>query len=811
MNASGATTNATDLVRRFDQLGIDHVPTVGGKNASLGEMIRELSEQGIRVPNGFATTAGAYRFFIDSTGLNKKIRTILEDLNVDDVQNLQQCGMKIRYSILETPLPDELENAIIAAYQELCRECFRTPNASVAIRSSATAEDLPTASFAGQQETFLNVSGEQPLINACRRCFASLFTDRAIAYREHQGFDHFDVALSIGVQHMVRADIGSSGVIFTVDTESGFADAILINASYGLGENIVQGTVNPDEYCVFKQTLRDGYRPIIKKTLGTKEFKMVTASGGSKSTRNVPVSQKDRMSFAINDDDILQLAQWAIQIEEHYSQRNGRPTPMDIEWAKDGRSGELFILQARPETVQSQKADNQIQRYHLTQSGTRITTGNAVGQKIGSGVVRLIENLDELTEFHSGDVLVAEKTDPDWEPVMKKAAAIVTDHGGRTCHAAIVARELGLPAVVGTNNSTHLLRNGQPITVCCAEGEQGVVYDGQLSFEVEEIDLKEIPITRTQLMVNVANPQSVFSLSSLPLDGVGLARMEFTISNHVKIHPLALLNYEKLDTHLKQQIDEITVGYLDKVEFFIDRLAQGLGTIAAAFYPRDVIVRMSDFKTNEYANLVGGEAYEPDEENPMLGFRGASRYYDPRYRDGFALECRAVKKVRDVMGLSNVKIMIPFCRTVEEGKKVIAEMARHGLVRGENDLQLYVMCEIPSNVILAEQFAELFDGFSIGSNDLTQLTLGIDRDSEIVSHIFDERNQAVKSMIAEAIRKAKAAGARIGICGQAPSDFPDFTQFLVESGIDSISVTPDVALKTKLIIAQAETRLGETS
>jgi pyruvate,water dikinase len=796
---------ATEFVRRFEDLKIEDVPTVGGKNASLGEMIRELSEVGIRVPGGFATTSAAYRYYLETTGLVAKIRDVLTGLDPEHVEDLQRRGLEIRHAILETPMPDKLTNAILTAYRELCQETGCP--APVAVRSSATAEDLPDASFAGQQETFLNVVGERPLLDACRNCFASLFTDRAISYRTHKGFDHFDVALSVGVQHMVRSDVGAAGVIFTIDTETGFNNAVLINASYGLGENVVKGTVNPDEYCVFKPTLSEEFRPIIQKTLGTKEFKMICSKGGSKSTRNIPVSKKERESFAINEDDILQLARWAVQIEDHYSNKNGRPTPMDIEWGKDGQTGELYILQARPETVQSQASTNQIERYELEQRGTPLTSGCAVGQRIGHGIVRLIEDPGQLSEFQPGEILVAEKTDPDWEPIMKKASAIITDHGGRTCHAAIVARELGLPAIVGTNDATHVLQTGMQVTVSCAEGETGFVYEGEIAFKIEHIDLEKIPQTRTKLMTNIANPKIAFATAALPLDGVGLARMEFTISNYVQVHPLALLNYDQLDAELKQEIDAITKGYDNKVEFFVDRLAHGIGMIAAAFYPRDVIVRMSDFKSNEYANLVGGAPYEPDEENPMIGFRGASRYYDPRYREGFGLECRAMKKVRDEIGLNNVKLMIPFCRTVEEGKKVLDVLASHGLVRGENGLEVYVMCEVPSNVVMAKQFAEIFDGFSIGSNDLTQLTLGIDRDSEIISHIFDERNEAVTTLIAEAIDKAQASGSKIGICGQAPSDFPDFAEFLVERNIDSISVTPDVALKTKLIIAEAEAKL----
>ncbi len=803
---STTTAKAADFVRRFDQLSIEDVPVVGGKNASLGEMIRELRDQGIQVPDGFATTADAFRFYFQSTGLDEKIRVLLTGLDDEDVEQLQQRGLAIRHAILETPIPAELEQAILDGYQQLCEQLNRT--APVAVRSSATAEDLPEASFAGQQETFLNVVGKKPLLMACQQCFASLFTDRAISYRIHQGFDHFDVALSIGVQHMVRSDVGSAGVMFTIDTETGFADAVLINASWGLGENVVKGTVNPDEYCVFKPTLKEGFRPILQKTIGTKQFKMVYASGGSKSTRNVPVSKKERNSFALNDDDILQLARWAVAIEEHYSGKKGRPVPMDIEWGKDGQTGELFVLQARPETVQSQKVSRQIERYRLQQTGGKaLTSGNAIGQKIACGNVHLIRDLTQLSNFQEGEVLVAEKTDPDWEPVMKKASAIITNHGGRTCHAAIVARELGLPAIVGTDDATEVLKQGQPVTVCCAEGETGRVYESLLPFDVERIDLETIPDSRTRLMVNLANPKMAFGLASLPVDGVGLARMEFTITNFVQVHPLALLNFDELDEPLQQQINSITAGYDDRVQFFIDRLAQGIAMIGAAFYPRDVIVRMSDFKSNEYAGLVGGAPFEPDEENPMIGFRGASRYYDPKYRDGFGLECRAMKKVRDEMGLNNVKLMIPFCRTPEEGQRVIAEMEKHGLVRGDKGLEIYVMCEIPSNVILASDFADLFDGFSIGSNDLTQLTLGIDRDSELVSHLFDERNPAVKSLVKQVIADAREKGSRVGICGQAPSDFPEFTKFLVEAGIDSISVIPDVALKTRLIIAAVEEEL----
>ncbi|MCR9291449.1 MAG: phosphoenolpyruvate synthase [bacterium] len=801
-----SVARSTDFIRWFDQVGIEDVPLVGGKNASLGEMYCKLSSQGVKIPNGFATTADAYRHFLRETGLDEKIRRILADLDTSDLWNLRQRGSQVRDCILNAELPTDLKDAIVEAYHHLCRE--RGDVADVAVRSSATAEDLPDASFAGQQETYLNVRGLSPLLDACRRCFASLFTDRAISYREHKGFDHFRIALSIGIQQMVRSDLGTSGVMFSIDTESGFRDAVLINAAYGLGENVVQGSVNPDEYYVFKPKLSEGFRPILKKTLGNKEFKLIYDVGGSKMTKNVPVPPDDRCRFAISDDDILTLARWACTIEEHYSAERGEPCPMDMEWAKDGLTGELFIVQARPETVQSQRQAHKLERYQLSERGTVLVSGRAVGERIGQGRVRLIRDAHRLHEFEAGEVLVTDKTDPDWEPIMKKAAAIVTNRGGRTCHAAIVSRELGLPAIVGTNTATELLSDGQEVTVSCAEGDTGVVYEGLLPFEVNAIDLKALARPRTKLMLNVGTPEEAFTLSFLPNDGVGLAREEFIITTYVKVHPLALLDYEKLNPGLRREIDEITVGYQDKPQFYVDKLAEGVATIAAAFYPKDVIVRLSDFKTNEYANLVGGADYEPKEENPMIGFRGASRYYAPRYQRGFELECRAMKKVRDEMGLTNLKLMIPFCRTVEEGVKVQEELAKHGLIRGERGLEIYVMCEIPSNVILAEEFAEIFDGFSIGSNDLTQLVLGVDRDSEIVAHVFDERNAAVKWMIAKVIAAAKAKGRKIGICGQAPSDYPDFAQFLVEQGIDSISLTPDVILKSTLNVLELERQMN---
>lgn len=792
-----------NFVKWFSGIGIEDVPLVGGKNASLGEMYRELAPLGVKVPNGFAVTAEAYRHFLREAGLDQVIRETLAHLDTGDIENLRQCGSQIRHAILAAELPHELEDEIIAAY-----DTFRGNQlhpADVAVRSSATAEDLPDASFAGQQETYLNVQGHLALLDACKRCFASLFTDRAISYRTDKGFDHFKVALSIGVQRMVRADLGASGVMFTIDTETGFRDAVLINAAYGLGENVVQGSVNPDEYYVFKPTLKAGYKPILQKIVGTKEFKLVYDIGGGRMVKNIPVAPADRMKFAISDDDVLQLARWACVIEDHYSAKKGRPTPMDIEWAKDGRTGELFILQARPETVQSRRETLSMEVYKLKNRGPVLVSGRSIGEKIAAGKVRVINSAQYLDQFQDGEILVTDKTDPDWEPIMKKAAAIVTNRGGRTCHAAIVSRELGVPAIVGTERGTEILKNGHAVTISCAEGDTGFVYDGQLEFTVERVNLESTDRPRTKVMMNVGNPEEAFALSFIPNDGVGLAREEFIITTYIKIHPLALLDYAKMEAgSVKDKIDELTHGYSDKPQFFVDRLAQGVAMIAAAFYPKDVILRLSDFKTNEYANLIGGKDYEPGEENPMIGFRGASRYYNPRYQAGFALECKAVKKVREEMGLKNLKLMIPFCRTVEEGRRVQAEMEKHRLKRGKDGLEIYVMCEIPSNVILADEFSEIFDGFSIGSNDLTQLVLGVDRDSEIVAPIFDERNAAVKKMIAQVIGVCRAKNRKIGICGQAPSDYPDFAQFLVEHGIDSISLNPDTVLKTTVAILDQE-------
>ena len=792
------------LILWFEEVGIADIPLVGGKNASLGEMIRQLKPKGVNVPNGFATTAYAFRHFIEKAGLEAKLRELFADLDVEDMTNLRDRGREARALVLSTPFPNDLQIAIAMSYQKLC-DCETScgKEADVAVRSSATAEDLPDASFAGQQETYLNVYGANEVVEACHRCFASLFTDRAISYRTINGFDHFDVALSVGVQKMVRSDLAASGVMFSIDTETGFKNAALITAAYGLGENVVQGAVNPDEYFVFKPTLKQGFRPILEKRLGTKEIKMVYDIGGGKMTKNISVPISERVKFAITDDEILKLAEWACIIEDHYSEVRGKLSPMDIEWAKDGNSGELFIVQARPETVQSQKSGNILKNYKLHGSSDVLITGRAVGEMIGQGKANVILEVHRIEDFQEGQVLVTNKTDPDWEPIMKKASAIVTNQGGRTCHAAIIAREMGIPAIVGCGNATGTIKTGQEVTVSCAEGEEGRVYNGLVPFEIEETSLDNLPKLSTKILMNVGNPEEAFGLSAIPCDGVGLARMEFIIANHIKAHPLALMNFDSLeDKAAKWEISQLTARYENKADFFVDKLAHGIGTIAAAFYPKPVVVRMSDFKSNEYANLLGGRAFEPTEENPMIGWRGASRYYDPKYREAYGLECQALKRVRDDMGLTNVIPMIPFCRTPEEGRKVIAEMAKHGLKQGVNDLEVYVMCEIPSNVILADEFAQVFDGFSIGSNDLTQLTLGLDRDSSLVAHIFDERNEAVKSMVRTVIQRAKANHRKIGICGQAPSDYPEFARFLVEQGIDSISLNPDSVLKTMLELAK---------
>jgi pyruvate, water dikinase len=792
------------LIVWFDQIELKDIPQVGGKNASLGEMRRNLIVKGVSIPDGYAITAYAYRYLLQSAGITGQIEETLADLDTHDVKSLREKGREIRDLIYNAPFPPDLCEAIEGAYAKLCEEYGA--DTDVAVRSSATAEDLPDASFAGQQETFLNVRGVKALIEACRKCFASLFTDRAISYRVDKGFDQLSVALSIGVQKMVRSDLASSGAIFSIDTESGFKDAILITGAYGLGEMLVQGIVNPDEFYVFKPTMKDGFTPIIQKKLGTKEKKLVYAlSAKTGATKIVPVSPQARRTFCLTDEEVMTLARWTMIIEDHYSQRAGSFRPMDIEWGKDGKTGRLFILQARPETVQSQRDVNILENYVLLEQAKPILTGTSVGSKIGSGPVHVIENVGEIQSFKKGEVLVTEITDPDWEPIMKIASAIITNRGGRTCHAAIVSRELGVPCVLGTGVGTKVLGKVKEVTVSCAEGEVGNVYDGILKYEVQRVNIQNLERPRTKIMMNVGNPDNAFTLSFIPNDGVGLARLEFIISQSIRIHPMALIQFDKVtDRRMRKEIETLTQGYGSKSDFFVDKLAQGVAKIAAAFWPNDVIVRMSDFKSNEYANLLGGSFFEPNEENPMIGFRGASRYYDEHYRDAFALECEAMKKVRNEMGLTNVKLMIPFCRTVEEGEKVIAVMAERGLRQGENALELYMMVEIPSNVILIEEFGRIFDGFSIGSNDLTQLTLGLDRDSALVASIFDERNQAVMNLIRMAIAKANAMGKKIGICGQAPSDYPEFARFLVECGINSISLNSDTVIKTTMEILQTE-------
>lgn len=792
------TTSQNRYIRWFESLDSEDVAVVGGKNASLGEMIQALEEAGIHVPGGFATTAEAYRGFVKANELEEKIVSHLEKLRSND-ESLQQVGKAIRRLFRQASFPKEIEEAIRSAYRELC-ERYEADEVDVAARSSATAEDLPEASFAGQQETFLNVSGEEELLEACRKCYASLFTDRAISYREEQGFDHRQVALSVGVQKMVRSDKGGSGVMFTIDTETGFPDVVVINAAWGLGENVVQGAVTPDEYRVFKPLLNgDGLCPIIEKNLGAKEKKMVYTTGGSETTKNVDTSQNERRTFVLDDEEILRLGHWAAAIEKHYER------PMDIEWAKDGETGELFIVQARPETVQSQKEASSLKTYTLREKGERLLQGLAIGNAIAAGKACVIKSADEIDQFEEGAVLVTGMTDPDWVPIMKQAAGIITDYGGRTSHAAIVSRELGVAAVVGTGEATEILQEAQKITISCAEGEEGYVYEGELEFEEKEVNLEDIPATQTQIMINIASPAAAFRWWRLPCEGIGLARMEFIINNVIKIHPMALIRYDNLeDEQVRRQIADLTRGYEDKTTYFVNHLAQGIAKIAASQYPDPVIVRMSDFKTNEYADLIGGRQFEPEEENPMLGWRGASRYYHAGYREGFALECRAIKRVREEIGLDNVVVMIPFCRTLEEADRVLEVMAEYGLERGQKGLEVYVMAEIPANVILADGFAGRFDGFSIGSNDLTQLVLGIDRDSEELAELFDERNEAVKRTIQTLIETAHQADCKVSICGQAPSDYPDFAAFLVDVGIDSISLNPDSVIAVKRRVAKAE-------
>ncbi len=810
-----------ELVLWLDEVGLKDIPKVGGKNASLGEMMGHLTKMGIRVPEGFAVTTKAFQAFIKENKLEERIAEALVGLQPDDPSDVAGRGKKVRAMFLEAEFPEELKREVGYSYWELGRK-LDMPNPSVAVRSSATSEDLDGASFAGQHETILNVRGELQVLKALKQCFASLFTDRAIAYRAHKGFDHIGNALSVGVQRMVRSDLSCSGVMFTLDTESGFENVVYITGSWGLGEMIVQGACNPDQFYVFKPSIGKFEDPIIEKKLGSKMQKLVYAKNIGIMGAEVPL--KDRQTYVLTDKEIVKLAEWACAIERHYGKQ------MDIEWAKDGLTSELYIVQARPETVHAVKSANILETYVLEQQGTELIRGEAVGSKIGQGSVKVLESAYEISEFRKGEVLVTDKTDPDWEPIMRIASAIVTDRGGRTCHAAIVSRELGIPCIIGTGAGTRTMKTGQQVTVDTSQG-QGIVYDGLLKYRIDKTDLASVPTTKTKIMMNVGVPEHVFNQGRIPCDGVGLARLEFIIMSHIGIHPLALIEFDKLKKEelehssilpgqaagpeleakvakIVEQIEDRTHGYEDKEEFFVAKLAWGVGKIAATFYPRDVIVRLSDFKSNEYASLVGGELYEPTEENPMIGWRGASRYYAGHFREAFKLECAALKRVRELKGLTNVKVMVPFCRTPEEGRKVVQLMEEFGLKKGEHGLEVYMMAEIPSNVVLAEEFAEVFDGFSIGSNDLTQLMLGLDRDSALVSHLYNERNPAVKQMIASVIDRVKKKGRKIGICGQAPSDFPDFAEFLVECGIDSISLNPDTVIKTRLLVAEKEKQLN---
>jgi len=796
--------NGLKYVLMFDEFGIGDVPVVGGKNASLGEMYRTLAADGVRVPDGFATTADAYRHMLDAAGVWDELRDALGAIDPTDVASLARGGKRARELVYGAGLPKDFAAEILAGYRRLQQEYGE--DVSLAVRSSATAEDLPTASFAGQQDTYLNVKGDESLLDACRRCYASLFTDRAIHYRVDQGFDHVKVALSIGVMKMVRADLASSGVMFSLDTESGFRDVVLVSADYGLGENVVQGAVDPDEFYVHKPTLAAGHRAVLRRILGDKAVKMVFVEGETRrTTRNVPTPKADRERFCISDEDVLELAEYAVTIERHY----GRP--MDMEWAKDGVDGLLYIVQARPETVASQRRATVVENYVLDGTGPLVATGRAVGEKIASGPVRVIENLSHLSDFRPGEVLVSDTTTPDWEPVMKIAAAIVTNRGGRTCHAAIIARELGIPAVVGTGDATTAMTTGMPVTVSCGEGDTGRVYGAEIGFHVVRTEIGDLARPRTKIMVNLGNPELAFKTSFLPNDGVGLARMEFIISESIRAHPLALLHPDRVgDPAVREQIARMTRGYPDGEQYFVERLAEGIGTIAAAFWPKPVVVRMSDFKSNEYASLLGGADFEPHEENPMIGFRGASRYAHPAYEEGFALECRAMRRVREHMGLDNVVLMIPFVRRLEEADRVLARMAELGLRRGEHGLEIYAMCEIPNNVVLIDGFAQRFDGMSIGSNDLTQLTLGVDRDSDIVAFDYDERDEGVKTMIRLAVEGCRRNAIHSGLCGQAPSDYPEMARYLVELGIDSMSLNPDTVVATTRQVLELEQELGRS-
>ena len=795
-------TQHYQYIRWFNQLGIDDIPLVGGKNASLGEMYRELAVQDVKIPNGFAITAEAYRYLLNQADAWPKLHQLLDDVDADDVSDLANKAQQARDLVYSAPLPIDLQQEILNAFQQLQQQY--PGDLTVAVRSSATAEDLPTASFAGQQDTYLNIRGGEALLDACKRCFASLFTDRAIHYRLDQGFDHFKIGLSIGVMKMVRSDLAASGVMFSLDTESGFQDMVFITGAYGLGENVVQGAVDPDEFYVHKPTFAQGYRSVLRRTLGAKKIKMIYSKGNTReATRNIATAQSERRQFCINDQEVLTLADYALKIERHY----GRP--MDMEWAKDGFDGQLYIVQARPETVASQRAGQVLEQYQLQQTANLLVKGHAVGSKIAVGKARVINSVAELQQFQAGEVLVADMTTPDWEPVMKTAAAIITNRGGRTCHAAIIARELGVPAVIGCENATTQISNATQVTVSCAEGEVGKVYQGQLPFVVKRTDLSDFQRPKTKIMLNLGNPELAFKHSYLPNDGVGLARMEFIITEYIKAHPMALIHPEQVaDAHELAQIQALTAGYHQPEEFFIQRLAEGVATIAAGFYPKPVVVRMSDFKTNEYATLLGGRWFEQQEANPMIGFRGASRYVHPAYAEAFALECAAMKRVREQMGLTNVILMIPFCRRVQEAVKVLDYMAQLGLKRGDNGLQIYVMCEIPNNVVQIDAFSQHFDGFSIGSNDLTQLTLGVDRDSEILAEDFDERDPGVKAMIKMAVDGARRNGKHSGLCGQAPSDYPEMAEYLVEIGIDSMSLNPDTVLQTTQRILALEKQLG---
>jgi pyruvate,water dikinase len=788
-------TPLNDLVLWLDQLRMTDLGKVGGKNASLGEMIGNLAKLGVSVPGGFATTASAFQQYLEKSGLARRIQDRLATLDVDNVDALVAAGKEIRGWIVDTALPAELEQAIRAAYIKLCRDAG-ADDIAVAVRSSATAEDLPDASFAGQQETFLNVVGIDDVLHKVKEVFASLYNDRAIAYRVHQGYKHEDVFLSAGVQLMVRSDVGASGVLFTLDTESGFRDVVFVTGSYGLGEMVVQGAVNPDEFYVFKPTLRAGKPAVLRRNLGAKQLRMVYSSAPGERVRTEDTPAELRHKFCISDDDVQELARQALIIEKHYDR------PMDIEWAKDGHTGKLYIVQARPETVKSRSHATQLERFSLSEKGKVLAEGRSIGQKIGAGKARVIRSLSDMNKVQVGDVLIADMTDPDWEPVMKRASAIVTNRGGRTCHAAIIARELGVPAVVGTGNALELIPDGADVTVSCAEGDTGTIYEGILKYERITADLGDMPEAPLKIMMNVANPERAFDFGQLPNAGIGLARLEMIIASHIGVHPKALLEYAKQDAETKAKIDERIAGYAGPVEFYVDRLAEGIATIAASVYPKPVIVRLSDFKSNEYAGLLGGSRYEPHEENPMIGFRGASRYVDPSFAEAFALECKAVKRVREVMGLSNVWVMIPFVRTLGEGRKVIEVLAKNGLKQGEHELKVIMMCEVPSNALLADEFLDIFDGFSIGSNDLTQLTLGLDRDSSIVAGLFDERDPAVKKLLAMAIKTARAKGKYIGICGQGPSDHPDLAEWLMEQGIESVSLNPDTVVDTWLRLAK---------